>query len=1567
MAVIINLTDGNGSKTQDFKQDNTPATQGNVINTLNAYNEKIKKEYYDKTQARADENALQTSIQNIVKLLAANTEFKDKTLDANTNSEDEPSDRLDAYSGNFSEDDNSVKFDVAGLVRKINVIANILSGDTESLKQWEADVHGNNVGKEESTLNVPVIGITRKDPKYTAEFTQDDDGGNRELKISGLNNIKSERVNEEESEIDASEITVLSEKQVSEMICCSVKSVLGGFDSQIANIISYFLFQEGDLPDSYKFVLNHTNDEGIKSAPLYVTYEVDNSKIGKDKSPAYYIHDLNGETIGLETPDYVINKGNIGYLMDTNGYTPSESNFTLKADEKLENIIVYYKDEEVYTLSVPKKTLTLNLHGHAAADKQISYSCSVLGQIIKNDDKFEFNEDGIAYESFPQGSTVTIKIPEGFKDTLFCEENYTEGVNTGISSVDLSKEDAHVYNKKIIFNFEDDTSHNIIKYCSSDVSLSESLSKVGYNATFESVFGVNIDNNVLNIPTDKILGKVSTNTDEFTFDCNITWVNKEVTVNFNYKDTNGNSQSKSETLKTRQIITETVDSLSDDSVKGWTFNGWTLNGEICTSVPLTDGSIIELTAKQEQIKYNCIYDLNGGQWNTNVKAPDYHFYNTGDSNIPSGVSRPGYTFVGWYKRPELENIDYLVEGFINEDCTYYAKWKENSYTITFNLNYSNRLEDGANPMFKYESLTVKASNLPITLGQAYATGYDFVGWAKTESLSSLPINTDNLDSYAKVTRLKISDFTADTISLSAVWKAKNVPVIEEYYYEIDGQSDKYDLLGTSKKEAKVGTTYIKDAEYVPNTGFVEHTNESFKVIPTGNVYKRYFSRGTFTVTYKGIAETVIEKTYKYSDNAQELKSIKDLTGTDNKLFDCWLKVETDSDGKTNKTPIKHISAYHFGNITVEARYNQDAPVLGIDFTVETDVNKITVKAISTKGTIYINDGTKTEPENIANGSSKVFNYQDVYQAGDTTTKSCFVFFGGNSETNQNASSTVDILLIYNNTSPVKDEDYSLDSSTSTIKKLAGTEGLEYRIGDSSYFELASDQEIERTATIYIRKKATFSRFASADVSESFNEKTAAAEENLIPGNFTVVDVSYKEQGHIEIKNAVFEGKHGALQYKTGSGNAWLDVNKVEIANESTTLYVDKPCTVFFRYNESDEYLASSTTLELKVGIKKHTVTFDVSNIHSNSYKFDGLTPVADTKTYTLSVDSGSPLCKVKNYIENVNNWTVTGHNMDIDTKLGRAVSFLILKDDNGTYTPFNEASIIDNDITLLMKWKPIQFNNVNYTDAVLLGNTLVNLPENILNKYTKTFLYGESVEIDLINNLTMLTGDSPTLEKILNALDTNTDKLLSLGKVYYKTGDSIYTDTGVEVTTDITSYSFNYFGGTPDFSQNTDSFPYKFASKFEFVEAEGVGSAIIQFRNDIDSGGRIGTVESVSYYDGTGFSNLKCVIRSDNILDVYHADDPRAKGYNNIDELNVTENISGDGRTLTVIFHSAYINGTFYPCKEVKEVIAIKSTVTNQDTIYSINVGDNGSTVIDPNEGWEITTTDVSAYQANGN
>lgn len=1532
MAVKINLTDGTGSKTADFKQEKTPATQGNVINTLNAYNEKLKKEYYDKNQARADENALQESIQKIVELLAKDTSFKSKTKTANTESEDTEEDRLERYLGSFDEDKEKT-FDEAGLVRKINVIANILSGNVDGEKDWTADVHGNNVGKNESTLNVSVVGITRKTEENTYKATFISDGDNRELKIDGLNNTEITRPNGEPYENDVSEITVLSEKQVAQMVSQSLKAVLGGFDSQIANIIAYLLFQEEEIPEAYKFVLQNTNDEGIKSAPLYVTYE--DKEIGEFKKiPFYYIHDLNGDRGNIETPDYCINSDNIGNALE-NGIV--KGNFKIQADPKFTKLEILYdnNDNASYFIKVPQKTLTLNLHDNFGKATGISYKCTLFGREIDSG-KFNFNIDGTSSVNFPQGSIVEITKPTGFDDQLFWSENYT---GTETLSIDLSEDDAHVYNKKITFNFEDSGSESKIEYYNNKLTLNVSLKKAGYKPVSESLFAGTIVNNNLTVSKDKIWSKVSENTDEFVLNSKMYWTNKLVNVNFTYYDTVNTKQSVIVSMPTGAEITQTVDSLSgSNKVAGKTFDGWKLNDNICTSVPFIDDESIDLVAAQTRISYKNYYCLNGGSWDTSVTADKEHTYLTASKRIPTSISRPGYTFVGWYKQQNLEADD-KVENYVNWNCTYYAKWEENTYIIDFLLNDHDQLLEGANPMFKYSSMSVKASNLPITLGKAYATGYDFVGWAKTDTLNVASKEANNLDSYANVSKLDISDFeNTNTVSLSAVWEAKEVSVTLEYYYEVEGQVGKYDLLETSVGSARVGERYSGES-YSANKGFREKDVSSITVKPVGNVLKKYFDRNTFTVTYKGISDSAETVTYKYSDNAQELLTV------DNELFDCWLKVEGTGDNVA-KTPIKNISAYHFGDFIVEARFNQDAPVLGRDFTVKTEVNKITVSAIGSNGTLFLNDGTTVKE--IKSDSPVVFDYSNVYPDDVATTKSCFIYFAGNESTNLNPSSLVEIELLYNSTKPVSGVDYLLNSTTSSITKQV--EGLEYRIGDSTnYLDLSSSLVIGRNDTIRIRRKETFSRFASEDTVESFNGKLAANVDTLKQENFNVVDVSYREQGHIEILAAVFEGNHGALQYQTGSGNAWLNVNRKESGTESTTLYVDKPCTVSFRYNESDEYLASSETVDLTVGIKKHTVTFDTSNIPSNSYEFGGLVDGSDG--FKLVVDSGSQLCKVEDYISNVDKWTVTGYSKNVGA-LGRTATFLKKGD-----VYYNEASIIDDDIKLSMEWKANEFNNVIYTDKVYLGDTVVDLPTPIRG----SFKYGKPVSINLVHDLATLASDDETLVKILNVIDQDTNKLLVLSTVLYKEGDSNYDYTGVELEATSTTHEFDYFGTAPNFSRYPDSFPYMFASKFDFAESTNTDNAVIQFKNDTDAGINIGKVQSVGYYGGHGLENFKFNV-SGTTLNVYYKDDPRAVNYNTLDTFKVgSGNMNSEGK-ITVVFHSACINKVFWP-KQITDVIAIKPLITNPNDIYALSINTTGATVIEGKDGWTITQANTATNE----
>lgn len=1522
MAVKINLKDGTGSKTADFKQEKTPATQGNVINTLDAYNEKIKKEYYDKNQARADENALQESIQKIVELLAKDTSFKSKTKLANTESEDTKDDRLEGYLGEFDED-KELAFDAAGLVRKINVIANLLSGNTDSTKGWTADVHGNNAGKDNSSLNAPVIGITREDPEYSATIDKD----THELIINGLNEIVKEG---EEDNVDVSDITVLSEKQVAHMISKTVIETLGTYDLQISNILAYLLIKD-DLTEAQKYVLLHTYTEMTNEAPLFITYGQDEFTINGTKisQPHYYIHDLNGGNYKEETKDFFIYEGQ---------YEAEKSPFLVKLSESdSEKLEVLVDGNLGYYIPIPQKTVTVDV-GSIDDITGFSYDLSLFGKQFETRKAITF-KDGVFSVNAPIGANVTIHIPTDFIGNFFETNDNTDQNHRVDDEIVISniEENVEIYTKNITYNVEID--EQIItqkKRFTENFSIeitNSGILKAGYNstATYGTVDRDKITLGITNIRNvDLVKNTVINDTVNFLPKAGVT-----VTVK-NFDDDSVIGTQENQTVGEKLWYDLYENKLTGKKLI--CFYDENKNNKIST-IPESDEPVVY--AKYETLVYNDSFILNGGSWSTGQIPSETHEYiSKGDDNTIIRPVKDGYTFLGWYTTPNFETLgeeSVGSTGYLNEDCTYYARWKENTYTIKFSLD---DLLNGANPQFKYQSISVKTSNLPLTLGKAYADGYEFKGWALESEITDVVLDAESEENYVGHDTIELSDFIdkgTTEISLKAVWSTSNVDIIEEYYYEIDGEEGKYDLLESTKKTAKVNTVYRGATSYTPNKGFTESSISPITVQPSGNVLKRYFNRGSFTVTYAGIGNAPFTRDYKYSDNSQEFEKVSA------DLFDCWID--------ENRKAVSYIKAYHFGDFTVHARFNQQAPVLNEDFTVTTTATTITISKRGSNGKLLINDGTTTARE-ITDSSPYTLNYDDVYSEGVSTTKSCFVYFSGITESNVNPSDLVEVKLIYTGIVPVLGTDFDLNSSTSSvIKKI---DGLEYRIGDTNYVDLANNFQIGRNDTIYIRRKETFSRFASADFSSSFNGKENADCSTLLEQNFTVNKVSYREQGYVEISSSVFGGTHGPLQYQTGTGNAWLNVNRTETDLVSTKLYVDKPCTINFRYGESDEYYASSTTVSITVGIKSHTVTFDTSSIPSTEYTFTGLTDDSQ-----LTVDSGSQLCRVDNYIQNVDSWRVKGYVKDIDGELGRSLSFL--KTASGTL--YNEASIIDADITLSMSWRPIVFTNVYYTDCFFIEGVQVSLPSSIANQFVaEKITYGSDFTISLFNNLASLNldDDKTKLISVLNELDKYVNMTLELQGLKYSIDGRSYISSKKEVSADTTGVEFNYFDSEDiNFGNYDESFPVKFASLFRFVESSTSNAAISFYHdpNDNDTSHVVGKVKDGDYYGTSNLSDFKCTLSSGNALEVYYASDPRASDVTTTLE-SFQASVTDSGTVFTVKFHSALVNDVFYPCKIVENVRAVRELVSDTTIIYTKS----GNTIT-PINGWTIETTDLYAEE----
>lgn len=1549
MAIQINLSGNDGtSRSKDYREDKVPATQGNVINTLNSYNEKLKKEYYDKAQARADENALQSSLEKVIQLLEATTTFTSKTKDPNTSSEDTDGDRLEAYNGTFNEDKEKA-YNVAGLVQKLNIIANLVSGDSvQAHHNWDINAHGNNVGKDESTGSVPVIGLTRhyETIPYTANF--ESNGKESTLVIGGLNNVGG---------TDVSDKTVISEKQVSQMIAESVKKVLGNYNSQINVMLSYMLFAEDGLPKSYEYILEHTTAERIQDAPMYVVYNEANN--------SYFVRDLDGDGSFIKSEDYLINKNTLLTTYNTgitSKITDKEKKWKIKCTKDFTQLIALYNGEEVYRIPVPQKTLTINL-GQLESEtiNNLGYNYKILDNSTVTGQGTVDVINGIATINVPIAASVTVTLPSGFDGELFAKYDYTDHPENNTVSVVSNKftikliNDQTVYTKIIKYtlklnNGNDDLVQ--VKRYKPNVVFSntfDNLGKAGFSTT-ETKLGGSISNNKLNVSITKIQGNTEyTNFTEGEVVDEVIWVPKSFPVKIVKVLWNGINHSTSIPENVNVTVLQEIPYSSP--VDGYVFNG-IFRDEGCTEptngvLPEVD-SIDKLYARYDIIKYNYSLIANGAELPGEVAEVGQVNWKSDMLELPV-LTRTGYTFDGWYTSPNFNSG--VVTAYQKADTVYYAKWTEKTYTVNFVLDdlLSDNEKNNFHPYFKYKSINVSTSNLPMTIGDPIAEGFNFNGWSKTT------------DSSSTMSSVKLSDFTSNgTLNLYANWTAQEVPVKEEIYYQIDG-SNEYDLAKTITHKGTVGQEYV----YMPNVNVVDGFEEvttltaPYIVKDKDNVVKRYFDRKTYNISYtenKNTTDSVsssLDKTFTYSDNNVPLKTPNEVPN--GYSFASWVD--------KNGSEVISIPAYTHEDVAYTARYNQEAPVEGIDFSVSIDENKITITKLEHANTktlkISMNSGVKTilNPLDIS--------YDEVYTADSITTAYGFVFFGEEKFGDLkivNASNYVDVLLKFKASVPVEGRNYTSDANTRTITKIADTVELESRFGDATGYVDFSSLTLAVGQKVALRTKETFSRFASndTDLIDFGNKKAPMTLNKELSGikNFEVTKkVSYNAKGEITIKKGVFEGEHGPLQYKTGTGNGWLNVNQAKTGD--TVLLIDRVGTVYFQYGENAEYNAGSP-IEIDVGIQEHTVTFDVENLKTTDggYHLGDFTDDANSKKFfTITVDSGNQLCKCDDYIKSVTatdkdkKWGIYGYDMGSGE---RATTFL--KREDGT--PFNEASIINDDITLNMDFIPKVEPNFNYTTDVLVDldeNELVGereafeISNELQGNFTTSVSYGQPFEINLIKSF-KFNGknvlDNTYIDAALKILDGKVGQTFEYKGLASKApgGEYVYHKDFVN---DADTYTFSYDENDVFKVRDYDTFNYKFASMFGLV-TKNIGETNKDYCEFVFEGDhcKVSKVRAYGEEKDAGFDSLLRYEIGNDRIDFYHIDDIRATDFHLV-ESDGTIDVSGISPTphINVIFHSALINGNFEPC--FTSVAEFKlQTVTKFGELID-NVSQNGFTLKD--------------------
>ena len=236
------------------------------------------------------------------------------------------------------------------------------------------------------------------------------------------------------------------------------------------------------------------------------------------------------------------------------------------------------------------------------------------------------------------------------------------------------------------------------------------------------------------------------------------------------------------------VETETI-TLKDPVKPGYTFAGWykaeDFTGGAVTKITQGSTGDITLYAKWEPVNYTITYELDGG-----TNAPENPAgYNVETETITlKAPVKTGYTFGGWYKAEDFTGnaVTEIAQGSTG-NITLYAKWKLESYTITYEL------DGGTNASENPASYNVETET--ITLKDPTKDGFAFTGWFESPDFSTTKVkeitqgSTGDKTLYARWIQSEKGQHLAEggsctlngkEVTLSSFWISKYEVTQEEF-------------------------------------------------------------------------------------------------------------------------------------------------------------------------------------------------------------------------------------------------------------------------------------------------------------------------------------------------------------------------------------------------------------------------------------------------------------------------------------------------------------------------------------------------------------------------------------------------------------------------------------------------------------------------------------------------------------------------------------------------------------------------------------------------------------------
>ena len=169
---------------------------------------------------------------------------------------------------------------------------------------------------------------------------------------------------------------------------------------------------------------------------------------------------------------------------------------------------------------------------------------------------------------------------------------------------------------------------------------------------------------------------------------------------------------------------------------GYMFGGWYTDQSLETPIDFDTMPAANMTLYAEWLR-TLNFETNGAATINSIT------FRPGENLIqPNTPSKIGHTFAGWYSNITL-TTPFTFGSMPDQNVTLYAKWTVNSYTISFEMNGGNLIND----------LTLTYDQTILITSEITKIGHTFIGWYTDASLTSLFTLTimpaQNFTLYAK--------------------------------------------------------------------------------------------------------------------------------------------------------------------------------------------------------------------------------------------------------------------------------------------------------------------------------------------------------------------------------------------------------------------------------------------------------------------------------------------------------------------------------------------------------------------------------------------------------------------------------------------------------------------------------------------------------------------------------------------------------------------------------------------------------------------------------------------------